>query len=361
MSVIIDADTHVSESAHMWDLMDPALRPRRPVVVSVPRDTWYGDRNAFWLIDGNIAPKPAGKGGNILITPAEQYSQAVRTDINQGARELTDNPARLADMDAESVDHQVIYPTLFLVHLTDDPALQIGLCQAYNRWLAQAWAESHRLHWTAILPLLSVEASLAEMRWARDHGAVGLFFRGIEGERTLDDPYFFPIYAEAARLGLPICIHTGAGCPTFSRIFDVERNAVFSYGRTLPVMAFRELVANRIPEQFPGLRIGFIEAGASWVPYVLHALRRGRNLPAGKDGPELFRDYNLYVACEADEDIPYLARFVGEDNLIIGSDYGHRDPSSEPGFVSTMRGREDLSDAFLQKLLGENARNLYGI
>lgn len=37
-------------------------------------------------------------------------------------------------------------------------------------------------------------------------------------------------------------------------------------------------------------------------------------------GPALFQDYLIYVACEADEDIPYLLNYMGEDNLMIGSD-----------------------------------------
>jgi predicted TIM-barrel fold metal-dependent hydrolase len=60
--------------------------------------------------------------------------------------------------------------------------------------------------------------------FATEHGAVGLFFRGIERDRTLDDPYFFPVYQEAARLNLPVCVHTGAGCPAFTAIFDVTRS-----------------------------------------------------------------------------------------------------------------------------------------
>jgi hypothetical protein len=32
-------------------------------------------------------------------------------------------------------------------------------------------------------------------------------------------------------------------------------------------------------------------------------------------------------ACEADEDIPYLGEFIGDDHLMIGSDYGHNDPA----------------------------------
>src|SRR5262249_27752953 len=109
------------------------------------------------------------------------------------------------------------------------------------------------------------------------------------------------------------------------------------------------------------LRIGFIETAASWVPHVLHALKRGGRLPNGKTGPDLFRDYRLYVACEADEDIPYLAQYIGEDHLLIGSDYGHNDPSDEPGLVGTRRAREDLSEPLLEKILGANARGFYCI
>lgn len=362
MPMILDADTHVSESVQMWELIESELYARRPVVVSVPTDTLYGKRNAFWLIDGNIVPKPAGRGGSTLITPSAAEFQAERTDINQGVRELTDVPARLRDMDRLHIDVQVVYPTLFLVYLTDDVALEIGLCRAYNRFLARACQESAgRMRWVAIPPLRSIEACIPELRWAKEHGAVGVFFRGIEGDRTLDDPYFFPVYAEAERLDLPICIHTGSGSPAIAQVFHFERSSAFSQGRLLPVMAFHNLVANRIPEQFPRLRMGFIETAASWVPHTLHALRRGGRLPDGKDGPALFEAYRFYVAAEADEDIPYLARYIGEDHMVIGSDFGHNDPSDEPELVGTMRGREDLSSGTLDQILGENARVFYAI
>src|SRR5574341_506306 len=69
MRGIIDADTHISEGAAMWALMDKSMQPRRPIMLSVPDDTWYGNRNAFWLIDGEIYPKPAGRGSFALVTP----------------------------------------------------------------------------------------------------------------------------------------------------------------------------------------------------------------------------------------------------------------------------------------------------
>lgn len=110
-------------------------------------------------------------------------------------RELKDPAARVRDMDKIGVQIQVIYPTLFLVYLTDDPRLEIALCRAYNRFVSDACSSvPDRLKWVAILPLRSLEASLEEMEWAKEQGAVGIFFRGMEGSLTLDNPYFFPIY-----------------------------------------------------------------------------------------------------------------------------------------------------------------------
>ena len=40
MQGIIDADTHISEGAAMWALMDMEMQPRRPIMLSVPEDTW---------------------------------------------------------------------------------------------------------------------------------------------------------------------------------------------------------------------------------------------------------------------------------------------------------------------------------
>ena len=193
MKGIIDADTHISEGAAMWALMDQAMQPRRPIMLQVPEDTWYGNRNAFWLIDGEIFPKPAGKGSFALVTPSEQKVQAGRKDSTPATREMTDIKGRLADMEKLNTAMQIVYPTLFLVYNTKDKELEVALCRAYNRYLAQACAQSGGLmKWVVVLPLQSMHAAIDEIRFAKQNGAVGVFFRGIEGEYTLDHPYPFP-------------------------------------------------------------------------------------------------------------------------------------------------------------------------
>ena len=72
MRTVWDADTHIAEPPEMCDCLDPEWYPRRPVVVSVPEDTQYGASDHMWLIDGQIFPKSAGRGGNRLVTPTTQ-------------------------------------------------------------------------------------------------------------------------------------------------------------------------------------------------------------------------------------------------------------------------------------------------
>ncbi len=256
MAGIIDADTHIAESESMWKHFDPSMHHRRPVMVSAPDDTLYRDFNVLWLIDGNIFPKASGKGGFRIITPTASKREAGRTDIALGCREITDVPARLADMDHAGVDTQVIYPTLFLIDVTDDTTLQVALCGAYNKFLGEVYGKSNnRLRWVTVLPLKSVDASIKQMHEAKENGAVGIFFSGIIGSLTLNNPHFMPIYAEAEKLGLPICVHTGQSSRHLLDFFDLELNGTFATSHVPPIVGFRDLVSSAIPEKFPSSKI----------------------------------------------------------------------------------------------------------
>ena len=73
------------------------------------------------------------------------------------------------------------------------------------------------------------------------------------------------------------------------------------------------------------------------------------------------RDYGMYVTCENSDDIPYIVSEAGEDCLVIGTDYGHTDISSDLDAIKTFRPREDVTDLVKQKILSENARAVYAI
>jgi hypothetical protein len=39
----------------------------------------------------------------------------------------------------------------------------------------------------------------------------------------------------------------------------------------------------------------------------------------------VLRDNCLYVACQTEENLPYILQHDSEDHIVIGSDYGHPD------------------------------------
>ena len=364
MPGVVDADTHVLESQDMWENFDDGgeMYPFRPLLVNLPGDTSWGGRNAFWLIDGETYPKSAGNNTFPLHTPTTAIFEMERTDIAVGARQMTDVPTRLKDMDERGVELHIVYPTLFIFSGFNNNKLEVALCRAYNKFMAKACASSGgRIRFVMMPPLNSVETCIAEMNRCKEQGAVGMFFRTTETGRSLGDPYFFPVYEEAARLGLPICIHLGRAIPNSPSVLQGNLGTVSA--------AFMAIVQGRIPEKFPDLKTGFIEFGSMWVPDTLHQMhRRGQMkyrgpissvLSAGRTDPQLFKDYRMYVTCYADEPLPFVIEYIGEDNLIIGSDYSHQDASEEEDLVELMRSREDVSPRVVEKILCENARSFY--
>ena len=67
-------------------MLEPAFLPRRPIMLKVPSDTWYGNRDAFWLIDGEIYPKPAGEGVSPWSRRRLKASRPARRDSTVGTR-----------------------------------------------------------------------------------------------------------------------------------------------------------------------------------------------------------------------------------------------------------------------------------
>jgi hypothetical protein len=110
------------------------------------------------------------------------------------------------------------------------------------------------------------------------------------------------------------------------------------------------------------LRWGFVEAAAQWLPCVINDLRRRLE----RDGKPLLsasplRDNRMYVACQTDDDLPCIISYVGEDNLMIGSDYGHSDIATELQAVRDVGKAGEVSPEVARKIRDANPRALYGL
>ena len=353
----IDADAHVVESDRTWDYMDPADRQYRPRIVR-PEDS----TQAYWFIDG----KTRGLARSVLTaTQFAALSERAgrRMDTPEETRVAENVPARLHHMDELGIDVQVFYPTMFIEQVADKAEIEVALCKAYNRWLADIWSQSdNRLRWACVVPVLAIDEALAQIEFARRNGACAVYMRSIEGTRLLHDPYFDPIYARAQDLDMAIGVHIANGNPWLIDLLG-QRNGggAFWKFRLASVGAFHSVVMSGLMERFPRLRMGFLEASAQWLPYVLKDLKRrlpsqGRTLP---DNP--LKAYRLYVSCQTDDDVPYLLGYAGEDNLVIGTDYGHNDQSTEIEALRNLRESGGLDARAYAKITDANARALYGL
>jgi uncharacterized protein len=180
---------------------------------------------------------------------------------------------------------------------------------------------------------------------------------GVAWDRSLGNEELYPFYEEAADLDTPVCVHFGYGCPAITEAFE---SAESFNSAVLPViMGFRSIMTSGVLETIPKLRFAFLEIGSMWVPYVIHQLKRGRRVR--KDPADYFKASRAYVACEADEDINYVASWIGEDAFVMASDFPHGDPSREENMEKAVMAREDVPLSLRQKILYSNPQKLYGV
>ena len=78
-------------------------------------------------------------------------------------------------------------------------------------------------------------------------------------------------------------------------------------------------------------------------------------------GSDLLRESRLYVACQTNDDIPYVLKYAGPDNLIIGSDYGHQDTASEIAALRHLSEMEGIGEGVIDRILDANPTALYGL
>ena len=98
-----------------------------------------------------------------------------------------------------------------------------------------------------------------------------------------------------------------------------------------------------------------------WIPYVVKDLKRrwgaqGKELP---DNP--LKEYRQYVSCQTDDDVDYVFRYSGEDNIVIGTDYGHNDQSTEIEALRNLKEQGSITEPQYDKITRRNPAALFGL
>ncbi|HLF77719.1 MAG TPA: amidohydrolase family protein [Dehalococcoidia bacterium] len=366
---LIDADAHVIESDQAWQFGDPGDEEYLPKTVIIPSDPRTGgSESTSWLIDGKIQA-PRAQASEEQMRERSKLLGRDQTTSPQ-AREMRDIEARLRHMDMLGTDVQVLYTTCFLFEMTRRLETDVAMCRSWNRWMADINSKApDRLRWVCRPPTLSIKDSIEQMRYSKEHGAVGVFLRPFEHDEKLPiDPYFYPILEEAERLDMPICMHiANANGPFLDFIFKQVNPdqqifvPSFSIFFSAAVTTTHALLNSPVLDMFPKLRWATVEAASSWLPWLMKDMREKYKRQGKVAPPDLLAQRNIFVTCENEDDIGYLVSQFGDDFLMIGTDYGHPDASSDVQALRTFGDRKDVSESSKEKILSLNAKRLYNL
>ena len=304
-----------------------------------------------------------------------------------------DSTRRLRELAAEGIVGEVVFPNTVppffpASAITAPPpsaadfALRWAGLQAHNRWLADFCAEAP-LQRAGIAQILlnDVDAAVAEIHWARQHGLRGgILLPGVPPGSPVPPLYapdYDPIWQACAELEMPVNHHSGSAVPdpgmyaASGAMFIVEITW-FSH------RALWHLMFGGVFERFPDLKLVLTEQSAGWIPGTLDLLdfylQRFRSTLATNEmvfagavadalsrTPHEYWAANGYVGASfqsAEETA--LRHEIGVDKIMWGSDFPHTE-GTQPYTLEALRlAFAGVAPTEVAAMVGGNAAALYG-
>ena len=237
----------------------------------------------------------------------------------------SDPAARLAEVEAAGVDHQVISPVP--VTLIDwAPAAEAAeFHRAQNERLAEIAAGSDgRLLALGAVPMQDTDLAVAELARVRGElGMAGIEISALPGDREMDDPTLDPFWAVAAAEQVPVFVH-----PAHQAITIRRRGMPHEFGigmLTDTALAAAALVYGGVLERHPGLRIALAHGCGSfpWTHPRLRYIAQRRDPDPGLSPrlDELVRSLWADVLVFDPAHLPLLVERFGADHLLYGTDH----------------------------------------
>jgi predicted TIM-barrel fold metal-dependent hydrolase len=347
---VVDADGHINEPEdRLLEFLEPPYRDYLHPSLCNAHGATYPTNSLGPKLPPGFDPTLGGRlgsNGPVGFPTPDDWLQA----LDVGGMELT-----------------VLYPTTLLGYAgIIDPDFLVALTRAYNSYVHEDWLQvSPRFRAVALMPLLDVEESVKELRRAvTELGFAGALVPAT-GFGLLGDKRLHPLYAEAERLGCVIAVHGGHATADHMRYTRfIQRHTIgFPVSN---IIAMTHMTYEGVFELFPTLRVAYLEAGCTWVPYMLNRMdeeweKRQSEAPLLKKKPsEYMVSGNWFYATEPEEStLPYVMERIGEETVLFASDYPHWD-GSFPYMSSTLKGRKDITDNQKDKIMRSNAIRLYG-
>ncbi len=275
---------------------------------------------------------------------------------------------RIADMDRAGIGMSVLsHGAPSGQKLPADIAVPL-VTRVNDRLAAVVSADPARFAAFAALPTAMPEAAADELERCVAMGFKGAMLHGLSNGEFLDLPKFWPIYARAEQLGVPIYLHPSQPHPAvteayyadYARDYPMLPRPAWGYTVEAGTQALR-MVLSGVFEKHPGLKVILGHLGES-LPFQLWRIDQA--LSRANQKPLRFREVftsNFWVTTSGFFSTPALlccAMELGVDRILFAVDWPFVDDSAPA--TAWMAG-VPLSPGDRAKILGGNAKRLLGI
>ncbi len=356
--LMISADTHANEPHDLWaKRIDKKYRDRLPrVVTDEDGKQWRvseGHRKAR-LMEFRMLGEDGvrGKAGATL-------------------------EGRQADNGYDGIDAEIMFPNKGLaMWATPDPVFAMAQCKIWNEW---AW-EEFGAHNDTISPLAAIatgdlDGAMKEIERVAALGFRGLTFpcKPVWGAHDVEhDNYNLPVFdsmwALLEETGLPITFHVSTGRDP--RASKGNGGAVINYvthSLSPTIEPLANLCSSGVLERFPKVKFALIEAGIGWVPWVLDAMDEAYKkhhfwVRPKLQGPpsDYFRSNGASSFQEDESGLLLAEQYDLWDNFMWVNDYPHHEGTWPHSAATIERTMQNMNDDQRAKILGLNAKRMFG-
>lgn len=358
----ISADSHINEPPDLWSSAAPAS-----IRDEVPRVVQTADGDCWSAFPGSpLSPmKTAGAAGR---DPKDYGKPLTYKEMRPGS---FDPVPRLADMDADGIDAEVLYPgTARLLAKLPTREIRIFCARAYNDWMIEFCRKSpERLIGLAILPPIDDEGAAAEeLKRVAKHGIRGAWLAQAPEGVPLNHPLGESLWASAAQAKIPVSLHIGSGVFGVNsgengRLPGARETALATRGLMMAEHV-GALVFSGVPSRYRDLRIVVAESGVGWLTFFTERMdgvydrhRHYMKTDMNEKPSEVVR--RAIFATFIDETAGLLTRELVGNNIMWSTDYPHTDTTWPHSQEVMQRLFGDFSEAERKEIVCGNAARLY--
>jgi aminocarboxymuconate-semialdehyde decarboxylase len=269
---------------------------------------------------------------------------------------LTDVTARLAAMDAQGVDIQLVSPSPSHYHYWTDEGTAEKLYRLANEaTAAHCSAAPDRLRGLGLVPLQHPQHTVRALDHALDQGLAGVEISSHALGRELSDPAYEPLWSRAEETGAIVFLHP-FGCTLDERLDRWYLSNTVGQP-TENAVALSHLIFSGVLDRHPGLKV-LAAHGGGYLPTHIgrsdHAWSARSDAGAGCAHPPSSYLKRLYFDSLVHDPavLRELVRAAGPGQVLLGSDFpfdmGTRDP------LGALRAAQ-LPEADFEAVRGGNA------